>query len=219
MQFDIITIFPNIFDSYFNESILKRAQDRKLIKIKIHNLRDFTDDKHKQIDDRPFGGGPGMVLMAEPIIKCLDKILIKSKTEKIKIILFSPAGKQLNHKIVKQYSKLDRIILICGRYEGIDARVEKFINEKISIGNYVLSGGEIPAMVTIEAVSRLLPEVLGNSESANDDSFVKENYLEYPQYTRPEELKIKNKNLKVPKILLSGDHGKIQEWREKHSKF
>jgi len=214
MRFDIITIFPNIFDSYFNESVIKRGQLKKIIKIKVHNLRDYTKDKHKTVDDKPYGGGPGMLLMVEPIYKCLQRIRKKKKT---KIILFAPGGKQFDQRMAKRYSKLDRLIMICGRYEGIDARVEKFVDEKISIGPYVLSGGELPAMVVLEATARLIPGFLGHKHSAEDETFsIDKDYIEYPQYTRPEIFTIKNKKLKVPKILLSGNHKKIKEWRLKH---
>lgn len=219
MQFNIITIFPKIFDSYINESILKIAQKKKKVKIKIHNLRDYTRDKHKTIDDRPYGGGAGMVLMVESIYRALKKIAPRRQTKKTKIILLSPTGKTFNQKMAEKFSKLDRIIFICGRYEGVDARVEKLIDKKISIGDYVLSGGELPALVITEAVTRLIPGVLGKYESTKEESFARGKLLEYPQYTRPETFN-PNKKIKwsAPKILLSGNHQKIAEWREKHSK-
>lgn len=222
MQFDIITIFPNIFDSYLNESILKRAQKKGLIKIKIHNLRDYTSDKRRTVDDRPYGGGPGMLLKVEPIYKALQSLKSKSK-----IILLDPAGKKFNQKMAKQLSKLDRLILICGRYEGFDERVKKFVDENVSIGDYVLSGGELPAMVITEAVSRLIPGVIGKTESLKEETFSElinlktyklKNYIEYPQYTRPEIFTLGKKKLKVPQVLLSGDHKKIWEWKNKHVK-
>ena len=204
MTFDIITIFPNIFDSYFKESIIKRAREKKLVKINIHNLRDYTKDKHKTTDDKPYGGGPGMVMMVEPIYKAVKKIKGKKKS---KVILFSAKGKKFDQKMAKRFSKLDRLILICGRYEGVDERVAKYIaNEEISIGDYILTGGEIPAMIVIDAVSRLIPGVLGKEESLEE---VKGSY---PVYTRPEDFN----NWKVSKILLSGNHKKIREWRKKH---
>ena len=204
MKFDIITIFPNAFDSYFNESIVKRAQNKKLIKINIHNLRNYTTDKHKTVDDKPYGGGPGMVMMVEPIYKAVKKIKGKSKA---KVILFSAKGKKFDQKIAQKFSKLDRLIMICGHYEGVDERVGKYIaDEEISIGDYVLTGGEIPAMVVTDAVARLIPGVLGKKES------LEEIKGSYPVYTRPE---IFNK-LKVPKVLLSGNHKKIEELRKKY---
>ena len=224
MRFDIITIFPKIFSakggSYLNESILKRAQKNKLIDIKIHNLRDFTKDKHRKVDDRPFGGGPGMVITVEPIIKAVSNINRQASKKKIKVILFTPGGKQFDNKIAKQLAeKYDHLILICGRYEGIDARVEKVIKnlisqpaEKISIGPYVLTGGELPAMVLIDSVSRQIPGVLGKKESLEE----KRHGVGAPVYTRPEVFVYKGKKYRVPKILLSGDHKKIEMWRRKN---
>lgn len=216
MQFDIITIFPHIFDSYLNESILSRAQKNNLIKIKIHNLRDYTDDKHKKVDDRPFGGGPGMLLKVEPIYKTLRALKIKNKEL---IILLDPAGKKFDQKMAKKLSKFKRLVLICGRYEGFDERVKEFVDESISIGDYVLSGGELPAMVVLEAVSRHLPGVLGHEHALDEETFSKDkDYIEYPQYTRPETFVINKKKLKVPPVLLSGNHKKIGDWRSKHRK-
>ena len=228
MKFDIITIFPKIFSakggSYLNESILKRAQKNKLIDIKIHNLRDFTKDRHRKVDDRPFGGGPGMVLKIEPLIKAISSILriqnlefrIKKKT---KIILFTPAGKQFNNKVAADLAKnYDNLIFICGRYEGVDARVKKVIKdlgfkvEEISIGDYVLTGGELPAMVLIDSVSRQIPGVLGKQESLEEKRYG----AGLPTYTRPEIFiypPAGGKKYRVPKILLSGNHKKIEEWR------
>jgi tRNA (guanine37-N1)-methyltransferase len=203
IKFDIITIFPDIFNSYFKESIIKRAQEKHLIKINIHNLRDYTTDKHKTVDDKPYGGGPGMVLMIEPIYKAVKKIKGKSKA---KVILFSAKGKKFDQKMAKRFSKLDKLIMICGHYEGVDERIAKHIaDEEISIGDYILTGGEIPGMIVVDAVTRLIPGVLGKKES------LEEIKGSYPVYTRPE---IFNK-LKVPKTLLSGDHKKIEEWRKK----
>ena len=230
MQFNIITIFPKIFDSYFNESILARARKNKLIKINIHDLRDYTDDKHKTVDDTPYGGGAGMVLKIEPIYEALLKIVGKSKLKcfkkgiksnsKTKIVLLSAKGKKFDQAIAKRLSKLDKLVLICGRYEGIDERVAKNLaDEEISVGDYILTGGEIPAMIVVDAVSRLIEGVVGNKESIKDESFSKKGYLEYPHYTRPEIFSPNKKtNWKVPDVLLSGNHQKIQQWKEKHSK-
>lgn len=213
MQFNLLTIFPHIFDSYFNESILKRAQKKKLISIKIHNIRDFATDKHKTVDDKPYGGGPGMVMKVEPIYRCLKSIKKKRDNH---IILLSPRGKTFDQKMAKRLSGFQQLILISGRYEGIDERLKPFVDEEISIGNYVLTGGEIPALVIADAVARLLPGVLGDAESNKDESFTLSScYLEYPHYTRPEKFKGK----KVPKVLLSGHHGKIAAWRKKMSKL
>ncbi len=206
MKFNIITIFPEIFSSYFNESILKRAQEKKLIKINIHNLRDFAEDKHKKIDDSPYGGGPGMVLKVAPVYRAVQNIKYKNKKNKSRVILFSTRGKTFNQKTAQGLSKYDQLILICGRYEGVDERVARYIaDEEISIGDFVLFGGEIPAMIVVDAVSRFIPKVLGKKESLEA---VKGSY---PVYTRPE---IFN-NWKAPKILLSGNHDKINKWRKR----
>lgn len=214
MNFHIITIFPKIFDSYFSESIIKRARKKKLVNIKIHNLRDYTSDKHKTVDDTPYGGGAGMVLKVEPIYKCLKSI--KSKKKKTRTILFSAKGKRYTQAEAKRLAKYDNLIFICGRYEGVDERVAKYLtDEEISIGEYVLTGGEIPAIAVVDSITRLLPGVLGNSESPKEESFSKKNYLEYPQYTKPKEFQ----GWKVPEVLLSGDHKKIEKWKTKHSKI
>jgi len=214
MRFNIITIFPKIFDSYLKESLILKAQKNKIIDIKIWNLRDFSKDKRKTVDDKPFGGGPGMVLKVEPIYQAVNFIKNKNKNKKKRVILFSPRGKELNLKVLKRLLKYDELILICGRYEGVDERVSKYIaDEEISIGNYILSGGELPALVLIEALSRLIPGFLGKYES-----------LEYtrgswPAYTRPAVFSPKkNVKWKVPNVLLSGDHKKIEEWRKKYLK-
>jgi len=235
MKFDIITIFPKIFDSYLNESILKRAQQKGLVKIRIHNLRDFTEDKHKKVDDKAYGGGPGMVLKIEPIIKAISSILRisnfqfpiskqirNSKFKKTKIILFTPAGKQFNNKIAATFAKkYQHLILICGHYEGIDERLKKVIQnskfkiQNLSIGPYVLSGGELPTMILIDAISRQLPGVLGKQESLEE----KRLGIGVPVYTRPETFIYKNKKYSVPKVLLSGNHQKIKQWRAGHRVF
>lgn len=215
MKFDIVTIFPDIFDSYFSESIVKRAQKRKLIDIKIHNLRDWTQDKHKTVDDTPYGGGPGMVMKVEPIYKCINSIKNSKKT---RIILFSAKGKKYTQKDAERLKKYDNLILICGRYEGVDERLAKYVaDEEISIGDYVLTGGEIPAMALVDSITRLLPGVLGNADSLKEESFsekIQNSFLEYPQFTKPE----KFNGWGVPGVLLSGNHKKIKEWREKNSK-
>lgn len=216
MKFNIITIFPEIFSSYFDEGIMKRAIDRKIIKIKAHNLRDFTDDKHKTVDDTVYGGGAGMLLKIEPLYKALKKIVKERKTTGQKIVLLSAKGKKWDQRMAKKYSKLESITLICGRYEGVDDRIENFIDEEISIGDYVLSGGEIGAMVVVDSVSRLLPKVLGNKESIKDESHQKPGELEYPQYTKPSTFKVGKKEYKVPQELISGNHKIIEEWKKKH---
>ncbi|MFA5128272.1 MAG: tRNA (guanosine(37)-N1)-methyltransferase TrmD [Patescibacteria group bacterium] len=227
MKFDILTIFPDIVYNYSNESILKRAQKAGLIKIAAHNFRDFTTDKQHHVDDRPFGGGAGMVLQVQPIYDCLKSIRVLKQensvnvrntktTKSTKIVVMDPAGKKFDQRMAEKFSKLDRLVLICGRYEGFDERIYKLADEKISVGDYVLSGGELPALTIVEAVSRLIPGVLGNEESIIEESHSKKNNIqkEYPQYTRPENFM----GMKVPKVLLSGNHELIKKWREKKIK-
>lgn len=232
MRFDIITAFPNIFDSYFNESLFGRAIKKGIIKINPVNLRDFAKDKYRKIDDSPFGGGPGMVLKAEPILQAVVSLLKpnskfqilnskrvlnpkRGKKAKTRIILFSTRGKKFDQKTTKRFSKYDELILICGRYEGVDERVAKYVaDEEISIGDYVLSGGELAAMVVIEAVSRYIPGFLGKYESLED---IKGSY---PVYTRPVEFILKKGKkkiiTKVPEALLHGNHKEIATWRALH---
>ena len=219
MHFDIITIFPKLFDSFLNESLIKKSLEKKVNKICVHDLRRWSDNKHKQVDDKPYGGGAGMLLMAKPIIKALASLKqknTKTQKHKTKIILLTPSGKQFDQKMAKRFSKLDRIIFVCGRYEGVDARVEKFIDEKVSVGPYVLNGGEIPSMIIMESVSRLLPNFLGNKKSLDEETYTgeKDDQKEYLQYTRPEILNYKNKKYSVPKVLLSGNHAEIEKWKK-----
>ena len=232
LTFDIITIFPEIFDSYLKESLIARAQKKKLIKINVHNLRDWATDKHKTVDDRPFGGGLGMVLKIEPIFKAVEEIkrIKRLSPEKRKVILFTPRGKKFNQKIAYQFSKMDRIIMICGRYEGVDERVAKYIaDEQLSIGDYVLMGGELPAMVVIETIARLIPGVLGKPQLLKEripalGGRGGRGFIEYSQYTRPPKfspkkfMRARPKVWAVPKVLLSGNHKKIEEWRKKQRK-
>lgn len=227
MKFDIITIFPKIFDSYFNESIIGRARKSGKIKINIINLRDFTKDKHQKVDDKPYGGGAGMVLMAEPLVKAVNFVKKSGKNKKIKIVILSAKGKQFNQKTAYNWEKTyDQIIFISGRYEGIDERVKTILKaDEISVGPYVLTDGDVAAMVVISAVTRLIPGVI-RLESLQEEShwsgLIKDEAgfgnLEYPHYTRPEILKWKSKKYSVPKVLLSGDHKKINKWRRKHQK-
>lgn len=221
IKFDIITIFPEMFDSYFKESIINRAQKKGLIKVNIHNLRKWTKDKHKIVDDRPFGGGIGMVMKVEPIYKAVKALrkkspaFAKATAGKVKVILFTPRGKKFDQKTAHRLSKLNHLVLICGRYEGVDERVAKHLaDEEISIGDYDLMGGEVPSMVVIEAVSRLIPGVLGKPQLLKERITKKKGFIEYPQYTRPE----KFKNWSVPDVLISGNHKKIKEWKDKHGK-
>jgi len=223
MIFDIITIFPHIFDSYLEESFIKKARDKGLIDIRIYNLRDFSSDRHKSVDDRPFGGGLGMVMKIEPIYQAIKKI--KPLKKKKKIVLFTPRGRKFNQRMAYQFSKLDQLILICGRYEGVDERVAKHIADlSLSIGDYDLMGGELPAMVVIEAVSRLIPGVIGKPEFLKERIVKKRGgggrgFIEYPQYTRPAVFEPKRGiRWPVPKVLLSGNHKEIEKWRERHKK-
>ena len=210
LQFDVLTIFPKSFAPVLNESIVKRAQAKKKVKIRVHDLRDFTVDKHRKVDDRPFGGGPGMVMAPQPIFDAVAKI---TKNKKAKIILMSPGGKKLTQALAQKLSKEKNLILICGHYEGVDERVrEKLADETVSIGDYVLTGGELPAMVFIDAVTRLVPGVLGKEESLLAESF-ENDLLEYPQYTRPANFR----GMKVPNVLLSGNHRDIEAWRKSQS--
>ncbi len=219
MNYHIVSLFPQALDSYINESILKRAQEDNLIKIKFYNPRDYTEGNSysdRRVDDRPYGGGPGMVIEALPVIKAIEDIYkdIKDK-KKAKIVWFTPSGKQFDTKLAKNYSKkYTDIIFVCGRYEGIDARVKKvFKVEEISIGPFVLTGGELPALILIDSISRQIKGVLGDSIS------LEENRNASPDvYTRPEILEYNGKKLKVPKVLLSGNHKLIDEWREKNDK-
>ena len=216
MKYHIITIFPEIFSSYFSHSIIARAQKNKLIDIQVHDLRKWATDKHKTVDDTPYGGGAGMILKVEPLYKALKELAPRKKKSR-KIILTSAKGKTFNQSLAKSYAKnLKEIIIICGRYEGVDERIKEFIDEELSIGNYVLTGGEIPAMAIVDASMRLLPEVLGNKESIVDESHNKPGLLEYPQYSKPQYFKTKKKTLPVPDILLSGNHQEIKKWRHKH---
>ena len=221
IRFDIITIFPEIFDSYLKESLIKKAQKKRLIKINVHNLRKWTKDPHQTVDDRPFGGGLGMVMKIEPIYKAVSGLKErKTKNDRRKVILFTPRGKQFNQKIAYKLSKLDQIIMICGRYEGVDERVAKHIADmELSIGPYDLMGGELAAMIVIETIARLIPGVIGKKQLLKERITKEKGFIEYPQYTRPEVFEPKKGvRWKVPKILLSGHHKKIEEWRKKHQK-
>jgi len=223
MRFDIITIFPEILDAYFSKGVIGRAQKNKLVKIISHNLRDWTNDQRQTVDDKPYGGGSGMVLLVEPILKAVSDIKKKCRRaggrRKRRIVLFSAKGKKFDQKMAKRFSKLDQLIFISGRYEGIDERVAKYIaDEEVSIGDYILTGGEAPAMVVVDAVCRLIPGVV-KKDSLREESFSQDGYLEYPHYTRPEKIVIGGKRRIVPKILLSGNHKKIKNWRESHSRI
>ena len=215
MKIDIITIFPKMFVGPFDESIVHRAQDKSLVEIKIHDLRNWTKDKHKTVDSKPFGGGPGMVMRVDVVDRAVTDIGNQSKKTKKKIILLTPQGKTFNQKKAQQLTKLEQLILICGHYEGVDERIRtQIVDEEISIGDYVLSGGELAAMVVIDTMVRLIPGVLGEKDSLKEESFSPEySGLEYPQYTRPADYQ----EWSVPKVLLSGNHQEIAKWRQKQS--
>ncbi len=240
MRFDILTIFPKMFDSYLGESILKRAREAGLLSIAIHDIRDFATDKHRKTDDTPYGGGAGMVMKVEPIFNALEALKIhhayrqagneirqsadkmkneeesetKNNKESDRIILLSAKGKTFSQEDARRLSGYERLVLICGRYEGVDERVaEHLADEELSIGDYVLTGGELPALVVLDAVARLIPGVLGNDKSADTESHREAGYLEYPQYTKPEVFR----DWSVPPELLSGHHEEIEKWRRKHS--
>ncbi len=210
MRFDIITIFPKMFDSVFNESMIRRAQDKGKISIHIHDLREYSKDKHHKVDDRPFGGGPGMVMTPEPIFDAVKKIKGKRKA---KVILMCPTGTPLSQKHARQLSKEKNLIIVCGHYEGVDERVRmKVVDESVSVGDYVLTGGELPAMVLVDCLMRLVPGVLGKESSLQNESF-EDGMLEYPQFTRPANFR----GIKIPNVLLSGHHLEIEKWRKEQS--
>jgi tRNA (guanine37-N1)-methyltransferase len=211
MRIDILTLFPDMFEAPFSFGIFKRAVDNGLVELRLHDIREFTHDKHHTADDYPYGGGAGMVLKPEPIFEAVESITagIKDKTVKPRIILLTPQGRSLSQMVARELSEHHHLIFICGHYEGVDERVRNYLaTDEISIGDYVLTGGELPAMVVVDAVVRLIPGVLGSDESPLDDSHVS-GLLEYPQYTRPAEYR----SWKVPEILLSGNHGQIAKWR------
>jgi len=216
MRIDIITIFPGMFKAVLGESIVKRAQQKRKVLIAVHDVRGYTEDKHRKVDDRPFGGGSGMVMSAQPIFDAVDALRSPvashqspDRKKKAKVILLCPQGKKFDQKTAKRLSKEKHLILICGHYEGVDERVRsRLADEEISIGDYVLTGGELPAMVLVDSIVRLIPGVLGDKNSLNFESF-EGNLLEYPQYTRPAEFR----GMKVPEVLLRGDHARIAAWR------
>lgn len=203
MKIDVLTLFPKMFENILGESMLKIAQKKGLVKIAIHNLRDWTYDAHRTADDKPFGGGPGMVMKVEPVYRALEEI------KGARVVLLTPQGEKLDQKLAKKLAKEKHLILICGHYEGVDERIRSLSDEEISVGDYILTCGELPALVLIDAAVRLIPGVLGDSDSVKSESF-ENNLLEYPQYTRPAEFK----GMEVPEILLSGDHKKIEAWRK-----
>jgi tRNA (guanine37-N1)-methyltransferase len=213
MRFDVLTLFPAIFDGYLGQSLLKKAIDAGLVDVKLHDIRRWSRDKHHKVDDRPFGGGPGMILQVEPVVDCVEEV--QRLAEPGHLVVLSPRGRTFNQKVVEELAAKPRILLLCGRYEGFDERVFNVLQpDEISIGDYVLNGGEVAAMVVIDAVIRLVPGVLGDEESSLHDSFSSGNrLLEFPQYSRPREYR----GHAVPEVLLGGNHEQIARWRREQS--
>jgi tRNA (guanine37-N1)-methyltransferase len=214
MRFDVLTLFPAIFSGYLGQSLLNKAIQRGLISVELSDIRDWTRDKHRSVDDRPFGGGPGMILKVDPVVECVEAVRQLDESPG-HLALLTPAGRRLDQRVVEELAAKDRLILICGRYEGVDQRVIDILQPaEISVGDFVLNGGEVAAMTVIDAVIRLVPGVLGDEQSSVDDSFSPGNrLLEFAQYTRPREYR----GHSVPDVLLSGDHGQIARWREEQS--
>ncbi|HTL74012.1 MAG TPA: tRNA (guanosine(37)-N1)-methyltransferase TrmD [bacterium] len=211
MKIDVLTLFPAMFAGPLDESIIMRARKKGLLDLKIHQLRDWTHDRHRTVDDKPFGGGPGMLMKPEPLFEAVENL----KREKTRVILFSPSGRKFDQSIARELAQQEDLLLITGHYEGFDERVrEALVDDELSIGDYVLTNGALPAMVVIDAVARLLPGVLGDDESSHDESF-SHGLLEYPQYTRPAEFR----GMKVPEVLLSGNHAEIEKWRREQAKL
>jgi len=213
MRIDILTLFPAMFEGPFSESILKRSIEQGILDIHLTNFRNFAYDKHRQVDDSPFGGGSGMVLKPEPLFRAVQHVKTQSAAKKKRVVLLSPNGVTFTQNKAKELAEYEQLILICGHYEGFDARIEKNLaDEAVSIGDYVLTGGELPAMVMVDTIARMLPGVLGSAESAVTDSFY-ESILEFPQYTRPRSFL----GMDVPEVLFSGDHAKIASWRKQQA--
>ena len=211
MKIDVLTLFPAMFAGPLDESIIMRARKKGLLDLKIHDLRDWTHDRHRTVDDKPFGGGPGMLMKPEPLFEAVESL----KREKMKVILLSPGGRKFSQLIAAELAKEEDLLLVTGHYEGFDERVREVLaDDEVSIGDYVLTNGALPAMVVIDAVTRLLPGVLGDDESSRDESF-SHGLLEYPQYTRPAEFR----EMKVPDVLISGNHAEIEKWRREQAKL
>ncbi|WP_456419166.1 tRNA (guanosine(37)-N1)-methyltransferase TrmD [Thermovibrio sp.] len=211
MRIDVLTVLPGLFDCFLREGVIGRAISSGKVDVRVHNLRDFTTDKHRVVDDVPYGGGPGMVLKPEPIFRAYEELT--KEGEKPFVILTEPWGERFNQEMAKELSEKPRLLIICGRYEGVDERVKAIVDREVSIGDYVLTGGELPAMVIMDAVLRLVPGVLGNRESLEADSFADRGLLGYPNYTRPARFR----GMEVPEVLLSGHHAKIERWRKEQS--
>jgi tRNA (guanine37-N1)-methyltransferase len=213
IRFDVLTLFPGILESYVKQSLLDDAIQKRLVEVHAWNIRDWTEDKHKKVDDRPFGGGPGMVMMAQPVVDCA--LAVRAKTEPPgTLVMLTPAGERLTQQVVEELAREPRLLLLCGRYEGFDDRIRQLLAPReISIGDFVCNGGEVPAMVVIDSVIRLIPGVLGDEASAADESHSEPGRLEYPQYTRPRVFR----GLEVPEVLVSGNHAAVANWRRQES--
>ena len=211
MRFDVLTLFPGIFSGYLGQSLLKKAIDRGLVRVHLHDFRDWTRDKHRNVDDRPFGGGPGMVIRVEPVVECVEEVR-RQEADPARLVLLTPQGRRFDQSVAEQFADERRLILLCGRYEGFDQRVVDILDpDEVSLGDFVLNGGEVAAMAVIDAVMRLIPGVLGDEDSNLNDSFSRGNrLLEFEQYTRPREYR----GYEVPEVLLSGNHQDIEKWRE-----
>jgi len=215
MRFDVLSLFPDIFQGYLGQSLLKRAIDNGLVDVRLHNIRQWANDKHNCVDDRPFGGGPGMVLKPEPIVECVEAVQNEGE-QAGHLVMLTPQGQPLHQKTVEELARRPRLLLLCGRYEGFDERIRTILKpQELSLGDFILNGGEVAAMAVIDSVMRLVPGALGDEDSSVDDSFSGETrLLEFAQYTRPREYR----GLEVPEVLLSGDHGRIAQWREENSR-
>jgi tRNA (guanine37-N1)-methyltransferase len=217
MQFEVFTLLPEVFSPYLESSILQRARQRGLVSVNVHNIRDYTHDKHHMTDDTPYGGGGGMVMKPEPVFEAVESVLgldaLQTQPQPVPIIMLTPQGRVFTQTVAEELSRHEKVALLCGRYEGVDERIrEHLVTDEISIGDYVLTGGELPALTLIDAISRLIPGVLGDPDGAKEDSHAT-GLLEYPHYTRPPDFR----GWKVPEILLSGDHGKVDQWRREQS--
>lgn len=213
MRFDILTLFPDLFDSYLQQSLLKRAIDRGLIEVQRWNFRDWATDKHQSVDDKPYGGGPGMLLACQPVFDCVECVQQQAESPGL-LVMLTPQGRRLDQKLVQELASHPRLVMLCGRYEGFDERIRLGLKPlEVSAGDFVTNGGEVPAMLVIDAVMRLVPDVLGDETSSKYDSFAEAGLLEYPQYTRPREFR----GMSVPDVLLNGNHEEIARWREQAS--
>lgn len=213
MRFDVATLFPEMFESYLGQSLLKKAIDRGLVEVKLWNFRDFTTDKHNKVDDRPYGGGPGMLIRCQPVFDCVEAIRQDEATDG-PLVLLGPQGRRLTQRVVEELAEHKRLVLLCGRYEGFDERIRMGLNPlEISVGDFIANGGEVPAMLVIDTVIRLIPGVLGDETSNRYESFAESGLLEYPQYTRPRDYR----GMQVPDVLISGNHQDVERWRQAQS--